>query len=134
MSADDPMRAVHQYIEAFNRSDTKLMAATFSEPGFILDGMAPHVWQGATAPLDWYRDVLAEGEQHDARGYFVSLGPPLHNDIKGDNAYLVVPATMTFKLRGEQVTQTGAFLTIALRKVDGTWRIGAWAWSKGQAS
>jgi ketosteroid isomerase-like protein len=75
--------------------------------------------------------VLIEGEQHGAMGYAVALGKARHLDVKGDTAYVVLPATMTFKLKGQQVTQTGATWTVALRKVDGDWRIAAWAWAKG---
>ncbi len=97
----------------------------------ILDGMAPHVWQGPTATQDWYRDVLIEGKQHGASDYFVTLGEPLHNNVTGDSAYVVVPATMTFKVGGKQVTQSGAIFTVALRKLAEGWRIAAWAWAKG---
>jgi hypothetical protein len=100
--ADDPMSAVRTYVDAFNQGDAAVMATTFAVPGSILDGMAPHVWQGATATQDWYRDVLIEGEQHGASDYFITLGEPLHNNVTGDSAYVVVPATMTFKVRGEQ--------------------------------
>jgi hypothetical protein len=93
--------------------------------------MAPHVWQGPTASQDWYRDVLIEGEAHGASGYFVTLGEPLHNNITGDNAYVVVPASMTFKVQNQQVVQNGAIFTIALRKLDDGWHISAWAWAKG---
>jgi hypothetical protein len=99
------------------------MAATFTVPGAILDGMAPHLWLGPTAAQDWYRDVLVEGEQHGASDYFVTVGEPLHNDVTGDSAYIVVPATMTFKVRGKQVTQSGAIFTVALRKLPEEWRI-----------
>ena len=105
MTANDPMAAVRQYIDGFNKGDAKVMAATFAIPGSILDGMMPpHVWQGPTATQDWYRDVLVEGEQHGASDYFVTLGEPLHNNVTGDSAYVVVPATMTFKVRGKPVT------------------------------
>ena len=93
--------------------------------------MAPHVWQGATATQDWYRDVLVEGKQHGASDYFITLAEPLHNNVTGDSAYVVVPVTMTFKLRGEPVTQSGAVFTVALRKLPEGWRIAAWAWAKG---
>jgi ketosteroid isomerase-like protein len=129
--ADDPMAAVRKYVDAFNQGDAAAMAATFAVPGSILDGMAPHVWQGPTATQDWYRDVLAEGKQHGASDYFITLGEPLHNNVTGDSAYVVVPATMTFKVRGEQVTQYGAVFTVALRKLAEGWRIAAWAWAKG---
>src|SRR5919107_3546196 len=90
----DPIAAVRRYIDAFNKGDAAGMAATFAVPGSILDGMAPHVWQGPTAAQDWYRDVLIEGKQHGASEYFVTLGEPLHNDVTGDSAYVVIPAMM----------------------------------------
>ena len=93
--ADDPMAAARKYVDAFNQGDAAGMATTFAVPGSILDGMAPHVWQGPTATQDWYRDVLVEGKQHGASDYFITLGEPLHNNVTGDSAYVVVPATMT---------------------------------------
>jgi hypothetical protein len=127
----DPMTAVRQYIDGFNRGDVKAMSADFAVPGSILDGMAPHLWHGPTASKDWYRDVLSEGEEHGASGYFVTLGEPLHNNITGENAYVVVPASMTFKVQNQEVVQTGALFTVALRKLADGWRIAAWAWAKG---
>ena len=129
--ADDPIAAVRTYVDAFNRGDATAMATTFAASGLILDGMAPHVWQGPTATRDWYRDVLIEGKQHGASDYFITLGEPLHNNVNADSAYVVVPATMTFILRGQQVTQSGAVFTVALRKLPEGWRIAAWAWAKG---
>jgi hypothetical protein len=122
---------VRQNIDGFNKGDAKVMANTFAVSGSILDGMAPHLWQGPTATQDWYRDVLIEGKQHDASEYFVTVGEPLHNNVTGDSAYVVVPATMTFKMGGKQATQSGAFFTVALRKLAAGWRIAAWAWTKG---
>lgn len=132
MATTDPIAAVRQYIDAFNKGDTEAMAATFATPGSILDGMPPHQWLGPTAPRDWYRDVQIEGKAHGASDYFVTLGEPLHDDITGDSAYVVVPATMTFKVHGQRVTQTGAIFTVALRRLAEGWRIAAWAWAKGR--
>ncbi|MCX4849294.1 MULTISPECIES: nuclear transport factor 2 family protein [unclassified Streptomyces] len=131
MGKDNPMVAVVQYVDAFNRSDAKAMAATCADPMQILDGMAPHVWRGPTAGEDWWRAVLAEGGRVGASKYHITLGEPRHTDVTGDHAYVVVPATMTFELQGKQVTQTGSVFTVALRKVDGEWRLAAWAWAKG---
>jgi ketosteroid isomerase-like protein len=127
----DPMATVRQYIDAFNKGDVKAMAASCADPMSILDGMAPHVWDGPTASQDWYKDVLTEGEHLGASGYFVTLGEPKHQNVTGDAAYVVVPATMTFNLRGKQVTQTGATFVVALRRLPEGWRIAAWAWAKG---
>ena len=117
MVKPDALATVHQYINDFNKGDKEAMASTFAAPASILDGMAPHVWQGPTASQDWYRDVLIEGERHGASDYFVTLAKPLHNNVTGDSAYVVVPATMTFRVRGQKVTQTGAIFTVALRRL-----------------
>lgn len=128
-----PLAAVHQYIEGFNKGDVKAMASSCAVPMSILDGMAPHVWHGATASADWYGDAMTEGEHLGATDYFVALGEPLHVQITGDSAYVLVPATMSFKLRGQPITQSGATFTVALHKADDGWRIAAWAWAKGTA-
>ena len=130
-STADPMAAVRQYVADFNKGDVKAMAATCAAPTSILDGLAPHVWQGPTACADWYRDVIAAGEREGATGYFVTLGKPWHVDVTGDRAYVVVPATMTFRVHGQQVMQSGSIFTVVLRKLAEGWRITGWAWAKG---
>jgi ketosteroid isomerase-like protein len=127
--ATDPMATVRNYIDAFNRGDANAMAAAFAPQSSILDGISPTLM--ARTSQDWYRDVLAEGKQHGASGYRVTLDEPRHANVTGDAAYVVVPATMTFDLQGRQVTQTGALFTVALRRLAEGWRIAAWAWAKG---
>ena len=130
-SSNDPMAALLRYVDAFNQGDSEAMAAACADPMQILDGMSPHVWQGPTASQDWWTDVLTEGEHLGASGYHITLGEPRHVDVTGDDGYVVVPATMTFDLRGKQMTQTGSVFTAALRKVGEEWRLAAWAWAKG---
>ena len=125
------MAAVRRYIDAFNSGDAKAMAAGCADPMQILDGMSPHVCQGPTAAEDWWRDALAEGEHVGMSNYAITLDEPRHVDVTGDNAYVVAPATMTFDLKGQQVTRTGSVYTVALRKVGDEWRLAAWAWAKG---
>ena len=130
-SAAEPMAAVQKYIDAFNKGDVKGMTATCDSPASILDGMWPHSWQGPTACEDWYKDVLATGKEEGATDYVVTLDTPRHVDVKGDRAYIVVPATMKFKIHGKEVMLKGSTMTLALRKVGDEWRIAAWAWAKG---
>ena len=113
---NDPMEAVRQYVDAFNQGNVEGMAALFAVPGSILDGMAPHLWQGPTAARDWYRDVLKEGRQLDATEFAVTIAEPLHNVVTGDAAYVVVPGSMSFRMQGKEHTQTGAVFTVALRR------------------
>jgi hypothetical protein len=127
----EPMGAVHQYVDAFNKADAEAMAANCADGTSVLDGLPPHVWQGPTACRDWYRDVLVAGAREGASEYFVTLGKPRHVDLTDDRASVVVPAIMTFKVHGKQVTQSGSTFTVALHKVTAGWRITAWAWTKG---
>jgi ketosteroid isomerase-like protein len=131
--SSDPIAAVVRYVDAFNRGDVQAMRAVCADPMQILDGMSPHVWQGSNAAEDWWRDVLVEGEHLGASGYHIALAEPRHVDINGDYGYVVVPASMTFNLRGNPITQTGAIYTVALRKIGEEWRLTAWAWAKGTA-
>jgi len=87
LGSNDPMAAVRLYIDAFNTGDAKAMAAVCSDLMQILDGMAPHVWQGPTATEDWFRDVLTEGEHLGASGYHITLDEPRHVDVTDNHAY-----------------------------------------------
>ena len=131
---DSPESVVNLYIDAFNRGDSAGMAECFAAEGSILDGMAPHLWVGPSATSDWYRDVLVEGEHLGAGDYCATLGDPSHNNVTGDSAYLVAPASMTFKLNGAPIRQNGATFTFALKREGGDWRIAAWAWAKGKVA
>ncbi|MCV7203713.1 hypothetical protein B7435_03190 [Mycolicibacterium peregrinum] len=128
---NDPMAAVRRYVDAFNRADVDALAAVCADPMQILDGMAPHVWQGPTATQDWWRDVLAEGEHLGASDYQIALDEPRHVNVTGESGYVVVPATMTFDLNGRQIVQIGGVFTVALRNGADGWRLTAWAWAKG---
>jgi hypothetical protein len=66
-SSPDPVSAVQQYSDAFNKGDATAMGAMCVDPMSILDGMAPHVWHGPRATQDWYKDVLVEGEHLERR-------------------------------------------------------------------
>ena len=73
----------------------------------------------------------AHGEEAGASEYFVTLSEPRHVDVTGDSAYVVVSATMTFKVKGQEVRQSDATFAVALRNLEQGWRITAWAWAKG---
>ena len=74
----------------------------------------------------------SEGEHLGASGYRIALGEPRHVDVTGDYAYVVVPATMTFQLRGQPAdTDWLAVYGRASEDQESDWRLTAWAWAKG---
>lgn len=123
--------AVERYVDAFNRSDEEGLATCFTADGHILDGMAPHVWSGPDATRQWMKDATVEANHLGVSDFHMELGPTLHEAVTGDAAYFAAPATLSFKVHGQPITQSGAMFTLALRKVDDDWRIAAWAWTKG---
>jgi hypothetical protein len=74
---------------------------------------------------------LTAAEHEGATDYLITIGTPFRASVTGDSAYGVIPASMTFKVLGKQIIQSGTIFTIALRKHEDGWRIIAWAWAKG---
>jgi SnoaL-like domain len=124
------MATVHQFIDGLNKGDTKTALAACAAPSSIIDEFPPHEWQGVTACADWSNDFDTYNKKSGITDPIATLGKPKHVDITGDRAYVVVPATYTYKQNGKRATESGSILTVALQKVTAGWRITGWAWAK----
>jgi len=82
------------------------------------------------ACLNWASDYEADVKKNGITAGGVALGNPLHIDITGDRAYVVVPATYTYKQKGKLIKERGSIFTVALQKEKAGWRITGWAWAK----
>ena len=126
----DVMATVHQFTDSLNKGDTKTALATCAASSSIIDEFPPHQWQGATACADWANDFDTYNKKYGITHAIAKFGKPRHVDITGDRAYVVVPATYTYKQKGKRVTESGSTLTVALQKVAAGWQITGWAWTK----
>jgi hypothetical protein len=126
----DVMATVHQFIDGFNKGDTKNALAACASPASIIDEFPPHEWQGATACADWASAYATEAKKDGITDGIVALGKPWRVDVTGSRAYVVVPANYTYKLHGKPLTESGSTFTVALRKLPEGWRITGWAWSR----
>jgi ketosteroid isomerase-like protein len=126
----DIMATVNQFNDGMNKGDIKTALATCAAPSSIIDEFPPHEWQGATACADWANDFDAYNKKNGITDSIATLGKPRHVDVTGDRAYVVVPATYTYKQNGKPVTESGSTLTVALQKVAAGWRMTGWAWTK----
>jgi ketosteroid isomerase-like protein len=124
------MATVNQFIDGFNRGDTKAELATCAAKASIIDDFPPHEWQGPTACADWAAAYAADAKKGGATEGTVTLGEPWYLAVTGDRAYVVLPATFRWKDHGKPVTERNAVFTVALRKSSMGWRITGWAWSK----
>jgi len=126
----DVMVPVHQFVDGFNKGDTKTAVAACAEQTSIIDEFPPHEWHGMGACLNWANDYDADARKNGITDGMVTIGQPRHIDITADRAYVVVSANYTFKKKGKLVKEIGSMLTLALQRGEAGWRITAWAWAK----
>ncbi len=127
---DDAVKAVHQFIDGFNKGDVKSALAACAEQTSIIDEFSPHEWHGAGACAKWAADFDVDARKNGITDGVVTLGTPRHVDVNGDRAYLVVPADYAFKMKGKDMKELGSTLTVALQKGATGWHIIGWAWTK----
>jgi hypothetical protein len=124
------LATVHQFVDGFNKGDTKTMLTVCADQTSILDEFPPHEWHGAAACAKWASDFDADAKKNGITDPVVTLSSPSHVDITADRAYVVVPANYTFKQKGKPVSEIGSIITLTLQKSPTTWRITGWAWAK----
>jgi ketosteroid isomerase-like protein len=129
-ATSDVMVTVHQFVDGFNRNDTKTALAACASPASVIDEFPPHVWQGPTACADWANAFAADAKKNGITNGIVTLGTPWHVDVSGDSAYVVVPATYSYQQHGKPIVERGSIFTVALHKTSAGWRITGWAWAK----
>ena len=124
------MAPVRQFVDGFNKSDAKSAVAACADQAMIIDDFPPHLWQGAGACASWASAYEADAKKNGIVDGVVTLGKPRQVDITGDVAYVVVPASFSYKQNGKLVKEAGATFTLVLQKGMAGWRITAWAWAK----
>ena len=128
---DDVMGPVKQFIDGFNKGDVKSALAACAEQTSIVDEFPPHEWHGPGACAMWAKDFDTDAKKNGITDGKVTIGKPRHVDIAGDRAYVVVPASYAYKLKGKPMKETGSMLTIALQKGASGWLMTGWTWTKG---
>jgi len=126
----DVMKSVSQFVDAFNKGDTKTAAAACADQTAIIDEFPPHEWHGSGACSTWMNDYDSDAKKNGITDGNVTLAKPRHVDVNGDRAYVVVPASYTYKQKGKPVKESASMLTVALQKSSADWKITGWSWTK----
>ncbi len=124
------MATVNQFIDGLNKGDVKTAEAACGTQVSIIDEFPPYAWQGANACSDWVSAYGADAKKEGITDGNVTLGAPWRVDVAGDRAYVVAPATYSYKQHGKAETESNAVFTVALQKVTADWRITGWTWSR----
>jgi len=126
--ASGPVAAVHQFIDNFNKGDVKAAEAAHAPDAVIIDEFPPHVWRGPRAFQAWAADLDKTSKAAGDTEQRVTLGQPVRSEITGDTAYVVVPATYSYKAKGKPTVER-ARMAVALRKDGAAWKITGWGWA-----
>jgi ketosteroid isomerase-like protein len=124
----DVMSVIHQWVDAFNKSDAKSATAACAAQTSIIDDLPPHEWHGTGACGKWFSDFQAFAKAGEMTEVVVTVGKPKHVDVTADVAYVVAPTTISFTQRQKPVKELGT-ITLSLKKVAAGWRITGWAWA-----
>ena len=126
----DVMATVKQFVDSFNKGDSKTAAAACTEDVSIIDEFPPYAWMGAGSFTKWMSDYDADAKKNGITEGGVTLGEARHVDVAGARAYVVIPADYAYKQNGEPIKQSGSIMTLALQKGEAGWRIVAWSWAR----
>lgn len=127
---DAVMVPVRQFVDGFNKGDTRSALAACAEQTSIIDEFPPHEWHGPGACAKWMADYDTDARKNGITDGIVTLGTPKHLDVAGDRAYAVIPSDYAFKRKGTPVKETASAFTFALQKTAAGWRITGWSWAK----
>ncbi|MFZ0361088.1 MAG: nuclear transport factor 2 family protein [Terriglobales bacterium] len=128
-AAQDVTVPIHQFIDGFNKGDTKSAYAAYAAGDIaIVDEFAPHRWVGPHAPQEWAADYDKHAQATGVSDGIVKYGAPTRTEIEGDAAYVVVPTTYLYKERGQPMAEEGQ-MTFVLHAEAGGWKIRNWTWS-----
>ena len=125
----DVMATINQFVDGFNKGDTRATAACADQTS-IIDEFPPHEWHGAGACLAWMKDYDKDAKKNAITDGVVTLGKPKHLDVDGIYAYVVIPSEYSFKKQGKPVKEKDSAFTLALKKGPAGWKITGWSWAK----
>ena len=125
----DVMATINQFVDGFNKGDTKATAAC-AEQTSIIDEFPPHEWHGAGACLTWMKDYDTDAKKNAITDGVVTLGKPKYLDVGGIYAYVVIPSEYSFKKQGKPMKEKDSAFTFALKKGPAGWKITGWSWAK----
>jgi ketosteroid isomerase-like protein len=127
--AADVTAPIRQFIDAFNRGDTKTAFATYA-PGDIqiIDEFAPHRWFGPHAPQDWAAAYDKNAQATGVTDGRVTYGTPTRIEIEGNVAYVVMPTAYLYKEHGVAMAEEGQVTAVLHHEASG-WKMNAWTWT-----
>jgi hypothetical protein len=128
-AAGDVTAPIHQFIDGFNKGDTKSAFAAYDTGTItIVDEFAPHRWVGPKAAEAWAADYDRHSKATGVTDGYVKYGEPTRSEASAKAAYVIVPTVYTYKEKGQAMAEEGQ-MTFVLVPSGNDWKISGWTWS-----
>lgn len=114
-----------QFTDAMNAGDIGKAAAAFAASPTIIDEFGPHIWNSFAS---WKRDLGADFKANAVTDLHIATSPVSFKSVDAKFGYGVVPATLTYKVKGKPTAEKGMFTFSTIETPSG-WRLTGWAWS-----
>ena len=131
--AEDATSFVTSIMDKFNGGDSKAFVAAHQSDALIVDEFAPHVWTGPGSAQHWLDAFTKMSAAESISGSRVDYGKPLQATSDGQTAYIVLPTTYRFALKGTKMAEPGSMTFVVKRAGEG-WKIASWTYSGGAAA
>src|SRR5262249_40406808 len=133
MSGDNAgMAVIKEFQSDFNNGNSNWVQLCADQTS-IIDEFPPYAWSGSGTCSQWGKDYDADAKKNGVTDPSVWFGAAKHLEITGDRAYVVLPASYSYKHKTKPLKKAGGTLTISLQNTGNNWRITAWTWSRGLA-
>lgn len=119
---------IRKFGDAFNKGDVNAARAQLTAAPAIVDEPSPHLWTGPKSLDRWLADLAKSDSAQGITSGVVAIRPATREEVSGDNAYVIVPATYTYKQKGATLRET-AQLTLVMSRQRSGWKIAAWTWT-----
>lgn len=133
MAGSTPTGTIHQAQVDFNKGNYAAWSAACADSAMVTDDIPPYAWSGPGACNNWLASFRSAIKAQHMNNISVLFGAPIHMQVSGNTAYLVLPATLHFSRNGKLVRMGGNMMTVVMRRAsNGDWRMTAWTWADGK--
>lgn len=115
-------------LKVWNDNDASKTIATCADEASVIDDIPPFEWHGTGACANWSKAFDDFAQKNGITDPIGTLGKPKQFVVDGSHAYVVVPGTFGYTMKGKPVKLT-AIAAFSLHKTASGWRITAWSWA-----